>query len=89
MNTLATLHALPLGNCLLCGTLATVVGVFVTGDRTFGTPVGKTRMIHYGLCDACMGTGDAPNAEQLERIEKVIRFNLTLAHVATRGDGAR
>ncbi len=89
MNTVATLHALPLGNCLLCGRRATVGAVFSTRDRAFGTPAGKTRLVHYGLCDDCMGDGDAPSAEQVARIEKVIRFELTTAGGATGGDGQR
>lgn len=64
------------GACLLCGEPATVAAVFVPGPRSFETPEGKTRLVGYSLCDACLGGGPVPDAGQLERIEKVIRFQL-------------
>ena len=72
------------GPCLLCGSLGDCGGVLTTTDRTLGTPEGKTRMIFYSLCSSCFGPGQAPDAGQVERIEKVIRFNLSAGEVRTR-----
>ncbi len=80
------MNIMPPAPCLLCGCRATVWGVFSTKGRAFGTPAGKTRSIHYGLCGGCMGDGNTPSAGQIERIEKVILFELTTAGVVTRGE---
>ncbi len=58
--------------CLLCGTAASVVGVFVPDDpAAFGGTSGKSRLIRYGLCAKCSGEDDLQAT-----VEKVILAEL-------------
>jgi hypothetical protein len=51
--------------CILCGDVASLVGVFVPhNSQQFGAAPGKQRFIQYPICEDCMRRGNTDAIEQ-------------------------